>query len=103
MNCAAWGSLCYAGRVAPKIPSADATTPPPAPSFEQCVARLEEIVAQLERTDLSLEASIALFEEGMALSQTCRQQLDAAEAKVEQLIRRDGKLVAEPFSLEQDR
>ncbi|MHB8735204.1 MAG: exodeoxyribonuclease VII small subunit [Terriglobales bacterium] len=89
--------------MAPKTSAPGALEPTTPLSFEQCVARLEEIVTQLERTDLPLETSIALFEEGMALSQSCRQQLDAAEGKVEQLIRRDGKMVAEPFVLEHDK
>jgi exodeoxyribonuclease VII small subunit len=70
--------------------------------FEHCLKRLEEIVAALERADLSLEDSIKLFEEGMALSDDCRKQLDEAEGKIEILMRRNGKVVAEPFELKDD-
>lgn len=67
-------------------------------SFEQSLQRLEAVVAQLERTDLSLEDSVKLFEEGMALVNLCRQQLDAAEAKVEILVKRAGGMTPQPFT-----
>jgi exodeoxyribonuclease VII small subunit len=51
----------------------------------------------LEGGDLPLERSLELFERGMALSDLCRKQLEAAETRVEMLIRKDGKIVAEPF------
>jgi exodeoxyribonuclease VII small subunit len=43
-----------------------------APKFEECLQRLEQIVEQLEKGDIPLEQSLALFEEGMKLSQACR-------------------------------
>lgn len=55
-------------------------------TFEEAFAELEETVSRLERGDLSLEASIALFERGRALSAHCGQQLDAADLKVRQLL-----------------
>lgn len=67
-------------------------------SFEENVKSLETIVAQLERGDLPLEQSIALFEEGMKLSAACKEQLETAEGKVQMLMRqRDGSLEPEPF------
>jgi exodeoxyribonuclease VII small subunit len=76
------------------------TPPPVAGSFEHSLARLETIVNELERADLALEASIQLFEEGMALVGDCRKQLDEAEGKVEMLVKRaGGALAAEPFTL----
>lgn len=71
---------------------------PTANGFETSLARLETVVAELEKADLPLERSIQLFEEGMALVEECRKQLDAAEGKVEMLIRQAGSLAAEPFS-----
>lgn len=53
--------------------------------FEQALAELEAVVAQLEDTELSLEEAIALFERGQALLAHCQGQLDAAELKVRQL------------------
>ncbi|MGH9416419.1 MAG: exodeoxyribonuclease VII small subunit [Terriglobales bacterium] len=71
-------------------------------NFEVNLQRLETVVAELERADLPLERSVQLFEEGMALVETCRQQLDAAEGKVEQLVKRAGAVVTEPFTLKDD-
>lgn len=67
--------------------------------FEQCLVRLEQIVAELERPDLGLESSLKLFEEGTGLVSECRRQLDAAEGRIEALVKRAGGLVAEPFEL----
>ncbi|HEY2018791.1 MAG TPA: exodeoxyribonuclease VII small subunit, partial [Bryobacteraceae bacterium] len=58
----------------------------PVESFEACLDELEKVVKQLEAGDLSLETSIALFERGMGLSDTCRQQLEQAETRVDMLI-----------------
>jgi exodeoxyribonuclease VII small subunit len=67
-------------------------------SFEESLKKLESIVAQLEKGDLPLEESLKLFEEGMALSAACKRELEAAEGKVQILIKqRDGSLKAEPF------
>ena len=67
-------------------------------SFEESLTGLEEIVAKLERGDLSLEDSVRLFEEGTRLSAECRRQLEEAEGKVEMLVKqRDGSLKREPF------
>ena len=48
-------------------------------------------------TILALERSLELFERGMGLSDTCRKQLEQAETRVEMLIRKDGKMTAEPY------
>ncbi len=68
------------------------------PLFEESIKKLESIVEQLEKGDLSLEDSLKLFEEGVALSATCKKELDTAEGKVQMLIKqRDGSLKAEPL------
>jgi exodeoxyribonuclease VII small subunit len=72
----------------------------PAPSFEACLDELEKVVKALEAGDLQLEKSLELFERGMALSESCRKQLEDAETRVEMLIRKDGKIQAEPFGPE---
>ena len=54
-------------------------------SFEQSMARLEEIVRHLEKGDMPLNDSLALFEEGTALIRSCEKQLDEAEQKVVKL------------------
>ena len=66
-------------------------------SFEACLDQLEKVVKELEAGDLPLERSLQLFEKGMTLSESCRKQLEDAETRVEMLIRKDGKLQAEPF------
>ena len=65
--------------------------------FEECLQQLERIVEQLERGDLPLEQSLALFEEGMKLSSACRDELDSAEGKVEMLLKQNGKVQTVPF------
>jgi exodeoxyribonuclease VII small subunit len=62
----------------------------PEPSFEQALARLEEVVEELESGETSLEKAIALVEEGEKLYQLCHQQLTRAEGKVEKLVARLG-------------
>ena len=57
-------------------------------TFEQEIARLEEIVAALEKGDAPLADSLALFEEGTKLIAACSQELDAAEQKVVKLMKR---------------
>ena len=54
-------------------------------TFEGQIARLEEIVARLERGDAALAESLALFEEGTKLVAACSQQLDQAEQQVVKL------------------
>jgi len=67
------------------------------PKFEDCLQRLEQILAELEKGDIPLERALSLFEEGVKLSQSCRQELDAAEGKIEILLKQNGKLQPEPF------
>lgn len=58
-------------------------------SFEELFKRLEEIVQEMEGEELQLEKSLTLFEEGVKLSETLRQQLSKAEQKITELV---GKL-----------
>lgn len=73
-------------------------TPSTEPSLEQALGRLEEIVADIERTPPPLEELIGRYEEGMKLLAACREKLDAAEKRIE-IITRDarGNAVLEPF------
>lgn len=66
-------------------------------TFEEALARLEEITTELEDGDLSLEKSLKKFDEGIKLAEFCNAQLTEAKAKVEILLERDGKLEATPF------
>lgn len=71
--------------------------------FENSLARLETIVKELEKGELSLEEALQLFEEGIKISRFCSARLDEAERKVEILLKNEkGKLVEEPFELKAD-
>jgi len=67
------------------------------PKFEECLERLEKIVAELEKGEASLDRALELFDEGMKLSGSCRKELEEAEGKVEVLLKRNGKLQPEAF------
>ncbi|MHB2148922.1 exodeoxyribonuclease VII small subunit [Calditrichota bacterium LG25] len=54
-------------------------------TFEEALARLEEIVGKLESGEISLDKSIKAFEEGQKLVQFCLQKLNEAETKVKKL------------------
>ncbi len=62
-------------------------------SFEEAMAALESVVAQLERGDVALEASIALYERGAALKAHCDARLKAAEARVEMIRAQEGRAI----------
>jgi len=51
-------------------------------TFEAALNRLEEVVRELEEGRLSLEKSLALFSEGIALSRFCHQRLAEAEQRI---------------------
>lgn len=59
--------------------------------FEKKLNRLEEIVGQMEKGEVSLEDSLKLFEEGVKLSRECHQKLSDAENKVKLLVSMDGE------------
>lgn len=56
------------------------------PSFEDAIRRLGQIVEQLERGDLPLEASLGLFEEGIKLARLSQKRLDNAEKRIDELL-----------------
>jgi len=62
---------------------------PAGPSFEASLHRLTEVVEKLESGELGLEESLTLFEEGVGLARAAQQRLDAAEKRVEELVRVD--------------
>lgn len=66
--------------------------------FEQQLKRLEELVEQMESGELSLEDSLAAFEEGVALTRIAQTALQAAEQRVLALSEADGELLAQPFT-----
>ena len=71
--------------------------------FEYAMARLETIVAELEKGDLPLDDSLKIFEEGIRLSKTCLKMLEDAERQVEILVQeKDGKKRIQAFSPDED-
>ena len=67
-------------------------------SFEVALKQLEEIVTKLERGDVPLEESIAIYERGEALKKRCEALLAQAEERVEKIRVQEGKAVGtEPF------
>jgi exodeoxyribonuclease VII small subunit len=56
-------------------------------TFEEAMARLEAIVAELEGEDRGLEAQFALFQEGMELARFCDQKLGEVEKSVEIVLK----------------
>lgn len=59
-------------------------------TFEKAAEKLEGIVKQLESDSISLDESLALFEEGVKLSRFCSQKLDEAEKKILVLVEDSG-------------
>lgn len=74
------------------------------PGFEDQLKQLEQVVDRLERGDLSLEESLTLFEQGTALSDACKAQLEAAEGRIQVLLQRGRSktMAAEEFELEDE-
>jgi len=68
----------------------------PLANFEAALDELDKVVKELEGGELPLERALELFERGVALGQTCRTQLQEAETRVEMLLKRNGKIQAEP-------
>ncbi|MDA8419528.1 MAG: exodeoxyribonuclease VII small subunit [Desulfobacteraceae bacterium] len=67
------------------------------PTFEENLERLEQITREMESGDLSLEASLKKFDEGMRLTELCGKKLDEAQRRVDILLKRDGGLAPESF------
>ena len=67
-------------------------------SFEDALKKLESIVEHLENGELSLEAALKQYEEGVKLADLCTKRLTEAEKRVEVLMKMDtGKLKTVPF------
>ena len=69
--------------------------------FEDAMQELEKIANELEKGELSLEESVAKFEEGMKLSKQCSDMIEKAEKKIKILLQKDGKLQEENFAVEE--
>ena len=69
----------------------------PLQSFEEGLNELEAVVKLLESGDLPLEKALEHFERGIELSESCRKQLEAAESKIEILLKKNDKVEPEAF------
>jgi len=54
--------------------------------FEEALTQLEEIVAEMEEGELSLEEAVEKFQRGMTLKQLCERRLSEAEANIEEYV-----------------
>ncbi len=71
--------------------------------FEERLTQLESVVEKLERGELSLEDSVRLFEEGVKLSEACKQELEVAEGRVQVLVEgRNGKMRAAEMDVDEE-
>ena len=65
--------------------------------FDQILARLREVVTKLESGELSLDQSLAIYEEGVQLARKGQQLLATAEKRVEILVSASGGVETQPF------
>jgi exodeoxyribonuclease VII small subunit len=73
------------------------------PNFEEQLTALESVVERLERGDLPLEESVKLFEQGLKLSNACKKELEAAEGKIEILVKQsNGEMKAVGMDLREN-
>jgi len=73
------------------------------PTFEESLAKLEAIMAELESGELTLDKMMERYEKGVKALQLCRKVLDEAEKKIELLVKtKNGELATEPFPAESE-
>lgn len=66
--------------------------------FEEALKKLEKIVDDLEKGDLSLDEALRKYQEGIELSRQCSQRLDSAKKKIDLLIKnKKGEFELKPF------
>lgn len=74
------------------IPASSAVT-----SFEQSLGQLEQLVEKMEAGELSLEESLAAYEQGVGLFRQCQQALEQAQLRVQLLTNPEQPDSAQPF------
>lgn len=70
--------------------------------YEAAVAELESLVEQLERGDITLEESLELYERGVLLTRDCQEALQAADQKVQMLVKQAGNPTLVDFDSDPD-
>lgn len=69
--------------------------------FEEALKRLEKIVEDLEKGDLSLDEALKKYQEGIELSRSCAQRLDSAKKKIDVLVKnKKGEFELNPLNEE---
>lgn len=67
-------------------------------NFEMAIERLEKITEELSREGITLEESLALYEEGVALARVCNKRLDDTERRIKILqLSADGEIEEKDF------
>lgn len=75
---------------------------PTTEGLDQRLRRLDDIVAELEREDLEIEAALALFEEGIAQLRAAERTIREAELRIERLIEGAAGVETEPLRAPED-
>lgn len=66
--------------------------------FEEALKKLEKIVEDLEKGDLSLDEALKKYQEGIELSRLCSQRLENAKKKIDLLVKnKKGEFELKPF------
>jgi exodeoxyribonuclease VII small subunit len=72
------------------------------PDFEKLLGELDKIVQRMEQGDQSLDQTMKDFERGMELSEQCQKSLDAAQQRVDKLVKKHGNFQLESMDDELD-
>ena len=73
------------------------------PSFEEALARLEQIVGEMEQGELNLQDLVLRYSEGVTLANQCTQSLSRAEKAMDLLLQdKDGEAMTTPLEIEKD-
>jgi exodeoxyribonuclease VII small subunit len=65
--------------------------------FEEAFKKLEEIVRELEKSDIALDDALKMYEEGKRHAEVCRRKLEKAEEKIKKLVKKDDQYELEDF------
>ncbi|MEI6602182.1 MAG: exodeoxyribonuclease VII small subunit [Clostridia bacterium] len=66
-------------------------------TYEEAIQRLEEIVEKLDSGAFTLDESMSLFQEGVALTKYCNAKLNEYEKTITKLVEKQGELIEEKF------
>ena len=73
------------------------------PSFEEALARLEQIVGEMEQGELNLQDLVLRYSEGVTLANQCTQSLSRAEKAMDLLLQdKDGEAMTTPLEIEEE-